>query len=88
MKHDEIFLPDTIKINNINKNIKTKVTQDVIIIHDTSLTLNKGDMLSRKLPNNTIDQYEVMDVHFKTGLKNKGKKKVIPDEYIVKYKKL
>ena len=88
MKHKQIFLPDIITINQVSKNIDAKITENEIIIHDTSITLNKGDVLSRKLPNNTIEKYEVISTFHKTGLTNKAKKKVLPDSIKIKYQKL
>ena len=80
------LLTDTINIEKPNgkqfNNIKAKVRDKDITIHNVRLLVENEDIISRKLPNGSIEKFKVIDVNYRKGIK------IIPSKYIIKYTKL
>ncbi len=88
----EELLKDIISITKNDgteiKNIKARVSQENITIYNAKLKLEVGNIISRKIPNGIIEKYEITDIHFSSGTKSKKGKIMLPDKFIMKYKKL
>jgi len=74
--HDpfEVFLTSAVSIRKADgtliENLKASVRDNKIEIHDVSLTIDVGDIASRRLPNGRAEHYRVLTIDFKEGVAN------------------
>ena len=61
---------------------KANVSEKCILIFDAQLSVEKGDTISRELPNGYTERFEAIDFHYTKRLKG------IPSHFRIQYRKL